>query len=186
MEPIAAALANPVNRHILERLPILGLPQACLVAGCVWQPYLNLRSDLGIADQIHDYDVFYFDPSDLSFEAEDQVIKQAAILFQDIDAVIELRNQARIHLWYPERFGVECPAMTSAIDAISRFPVLGTCLGLSSRSDGSVGSIEPFGWEDLIEGVLRPNPDCVDPQAFRRKARSYQQRWPWLRILEPA
>jgi hypothetical protein len=185
MDPIAIALSHPINRQILERLPILGLPQACLVAGCVWQPYLNLRGGLGLADQINDYDVFYFDPSDLSFEAEDKVIRQAALLFQDIDAVIELRNQARIHLWYPQRFGVDCPPMTSAMEAISRFPVRSTCLGVASDPDGHIRSIEPYGWQDLIDGVLRPNPSCVDPKAFARKALSYQSRWPWLRIMDP-
>ena len=186
MDPIAIALSHPTNRQILERLPILGLPQACLVAGCVWQPYLNLRSGLGLADQINDYDVFYFDPSDLSFEAEDKVIRQAALLFQDIDAVVEVRNQARIHLWYPQRFGVDCPPMNSAIEAISRFPVRGTCLGLASDLAGHIRSIEPYGWQDLIDGVLRPNPSCVDPEAFTRKALSYQSRWPWLHIMAAA
>lgn len=183
MNPLAAALANTINRRILERLPMLGLPEACLVAGCVWQPYLNHRSGRGLTDQINDYDVFYFDRSDLSFAAEDKVIKQAAVLFQDIDAVIELRNQARIHLWYPERFGVTCPEMGSAAEAIGRFPVLGTCLGLTSRSDGSIAAIAPHGWDDLAAGILRPNPRCVDPTAFARKAASYRQRWPWLRIV---
>lgn len=183
MEPITAALSNPINRKVLERLPILGLPQACLVAGCVWQPYLNLRSDRSVSDQINDYDVFYYDASDLSFEAEDRVIRQAAILFQDLDAIVEIRNQARIHLWYPQRFGVDCPPMSSAEEAISRFPVQGTCLGLASQADGSIASIEPYGWDDLTEGILRPNPRCVDPSAFTRKARSYQDRWPWLRIM---
>ncbi|HVJ41499.1 MAG TPA: nucleotidyltransferase family protein [Dongiaceae bacterium] len=182
MDPIAAALANPVNRRILERLPMLDLPQVCLVAGCVWQPYLNLRSGRGVADQINDYDVFYFDSTDLGFEAEDKAIRRASLLFQDIDAVIELRNQARIHLWYPDRFGVPCPPMTSAIEAVSRFPVLGTCLGLSQSHDGSTVAIAPYGWEDLMQGILRPNPRCVDPGAFARKAASYQNRWPWLRI----
>lgn len=182
MDPIAAALANPTNRRILERLPMLGLPQACLVAGCVWQPYLNLRSGHGIADQINDYDVFYFDPGDLSFEAEDKAIKRASLIFQDIDAMVEVRNQARIHLWYPDRFGVPCPPMASAAEAVSRFPVLGTCLGLNQRDDGSIVAIAPYGWDDLAEGILRPNPRCVDRGAFARKAASYQQRWPWLRI----
>jgi hypothetical protein len=182
MDPIAAALAHTTNRRILERLPILGLPQTCLVAGCVWQPYLNHRSGHGLADQINDYDVFYYERSDLSFDAEDRAIKRAAVLFQDIDAVIELRNQARIHLWYPDRFGVACPEMTSAADAIGRFPVLGTCLGLTSGRDGGVMAIAPYGWGDLLNGILRPNPDCVDPSAFARKALSYRQRWPWLRV----
>jgi hypothetical protein len=183
MSPIAAALANPINRRILERLPMLGLPEACLVAGCVWQPYLNHRSDRSLTDQINDYDIFYYDRSDLSFAAEDAVIRQAAILFQDIDAVIELRNQARIHLWYPERFGVACPEMSSVSEAIGRFPVLGTCLGLIGRSDGSIRAIAPYGWDDLIAGILRPNSRCVDPSAFARKAASYRRRWPWLQII---
>lgn len=186
MDPVAAALAHPLNRRILERLPMLDLPEACLVAGCVWQPYLNHRSGRGLGDQINDYDVFYYDSSDLSFEAEDIVIRRAALLFQDIDAVIELRNQARIHLWYPERFGVACPAMSSAAEAISRFPVLGTCLGLIGRRDGSITAIAPYGWDDLIAGRLRPNPRCIDPGAFRRKALSYRQRWSWLEVVEPA
>jgi hypothetical protein len=180
MQPVAAALTNRVNRQILERLPVLGLPQACLAAGCVWQPYLNWRSGRPAADQINDYDIFYYDSADLSFEAEDRVIRQAAILFQDIDAVIEIRNQARIHLWYPQRFGCACPAMNSTEEAISRFPVRGTCLGLTGAADGSVTAIAPFGWDDLIEGVLRPNALCIDPTAFDRKARSYRARWPWL------
>ena len=186
IDPVAAALTNPINRKILERLPILGLPQACLVAGCVWQPFLNLRSNKPVADQLHDYDVFYFDPTDLSFETEDRVIRQAAALFQDIDSVIEIRNQARIHLWYPDRFGCHCPPMSSAREAIARFPVRGTCLGLGAEPGGHVVSIEPYGWDDLRQGILRPNPDCVDPTAFARKAASYQKRWPDLRQCQAA
>ena len=184
MQPVAAALTNIINRKILERLPILDLPQACLAAGCVWQPYLNCRSGRGISDQINDYDVVYFDPTDLSFEAEDRVIRQAAVLFQDLDAVIEVRNQARIHLWYPQRFGCDCPPMSSAAEAIARFPVRGTCLGLASANDGSITTIAPYGWDELTAGILRPNPLCVDPTAFERKAHSYRERWPWLRIAE--
>jgi hypothetical protein len=184
MDLIAAALSNPTNRRILERLPILGLPQSCLVAGCIWQPYLNLRSGRQPVDQINDYDIFYFDAADLSFEAEDRVIKQAAMLFQDIDGLVEVRNQARIHLWYPQRFGCFCPPMSSVAEAIGRFPVLGTCLGLAAAPDGGLRAIAPYGFDDLEAGLLRPNPSCVDPTAFRRKAASYQTRWPWLRIAE--
>ncbi len=188
MDLIAAALANPINRKILERLPILGLDQACLVAGCVWQAWLNLRDGRRPADQVNDYDIFYFDAVDLSFEAEDRVIRQAAALFQDIDGVIEIRNQARIHLWYPQRFGCPCPPMASAAEAIRRFPVLGTCLGLTAGQwdgqDGRLRIIAPHGTADLEAGILRPNPACVDPTAFRRKAASYQARWPWLRIAD--
>ena len=39
---------------------------------------------------------------------------------------------------------------------------------------------------NLIDGILRPNPDCVDPTAFQRKVTSYRSRWPWLRVRESA
>ncbi|TXH38052.1 MAG: nucleotidyltransferase family protein [Rhodospirillaceae bacterium] len=183
MDLISAALANSINGKILQRLPFLDLAQASLVAGCIWQPYLNKRSGRAPTDQINDYDIFYFD-ADLSFEAEDRVIKRAAQLFQDIDAVVEIRNQARIHLWYPERFGCPCPPMSSVGDAIARFPVLGTCLGLSAAGDGSLQVIAPYGTSDLEAGLLRANPACVDPTAFARKARSYRDRWSWLQIVD--
>lgn len=182
MDLIAAALANPMNGKILERLPFLGVEQVHLVAGCIWQPYLNRRSGRPPMDLINDYDIFYYD-ADLSFEAEDRVIRRAAELFRDIDGVVEIRNQARIHLWYPARFGCPCPPMSSVADAIARFPVLGTCLGLSAAGDGGLHLIAPYGLDDLEAGILRPNPRCVDPTAFKRKAASYQARWPWLRIV---
>src|SRR3954447_18165663 len=85
MDLIAAALANPINRKILERLPLLGAPNACLVAGSVYQAYWNALSDHPVAEGVKDYDLFYFDADDLSYEAEDAVIRRAATLFADLD-----------------------------------------------------------------------------------------------------
>ena len=64
------ALANPANRAILQRLPALGLPDAWLVAGCLFQTVWNLRGGRPPAEGIRDHDLFYFDASDLSPEAE--------------------------------------------------------------------------------------------------------------------
>lgn len=58
------ALANPANRAILERLPALGLPDAWLVAGCLFQTVWNLRTGRPPMDGIRDYDLFYFDAGD--------------------------------------------------------------------------------------------------------------------------
>ncbi len=58
---------------------------------------------------IKDYDLFYFDDSDLSWEAENEVLHRADRLFADVPAIIEMRNEARVHLWYEEKFGVPAP-----------------------------------------------------------------------------
>jgi hypothetical protein len=54
---------------------------------------------------ITDYDVFYFDANDLSWEAEDAVIQTAREMDGDLPDRVEIRNQARVHLWYPLEFG---------------------------------------------------------------------------------
>src|ERR1700722_6511700 len=84
------ARANPVNGEILRRLPELGLGQAYLVAGCVYQAVWNRLGGGEPGAMVKDYDVFYFDESDLSYAAEDGVIRRAATLFADLGAEIEL------------------------------------------------------------------------------------------------
>ena len=63
---------------------------------------------------IRDYDLFYFDDSDLSWEAEDRAIRRCAALFADLGVTVELRNQARVHLWYEMRFGHPSPRLLSS------------------------------------------------------------------------
>ena len=179
---IESALEDPVNAAILERLPALGLGQAYLVAGCVYQAVWNRLGGLAPGARVKDYDVFYFDAADLSYEAEDAVIRRAGMLFADLGAEIELKNQARVHLWYPERFGAAYPQLRITRDGIDRYLVACTCVGISAET-GEVYA--PYGLDDLWKGVLRINPVNPQPARFLEKAASYRARWPWLTIIEP-
>jgi uncharacterized protein len=50
---------------------------------------------------IKDYDLGYFDDSDLSYEAEDAVIRRVKAAFDEpLRSTVEVRNQARVHLWF--------------------------------------------------------------------------------------
>src|SRR5574338_648434 len=118
MDLVGAALRNPINRAILQRLPLLGVAQVWLVAGCVFQAAWNERLGRMPQSDVKDYDIFYFDDADLSWEAEDEFIRRGRVLFGDLDALVDVRNQARVHLWYPQRFGGFYPALASAEDGI--------------------------------------------------------------------
>jgi hypothetical protein len=61
------ALSNPANRQLLDGLAELALPQCHLTAGCLFQTVWNVLSGRPPAENIKDYDVFYFDGSDLSW-----------------------------------------------------------------------------------------------------------------------
>jgi hypothetical protein len=184
---VSETLQNPHNAAILERLPLLGLPDAWLVAGCLFQTVWNLHTGHAPEARIKDYDLFYFDADDLSAEGEAAVQARAEALFADLPITVEAKNQARVHLWYEEWFGYPYTALTSARDGIGRFLVPCTCVGLQPGIDGPVLHA-PYGLAELYAGILRPNPACPHLPLFEAKALSYQQRWPWLRMhtLEPA
>lgn len=177
------ALANRHNRAILARLPSLALPDAWLVAGCLFQTVWNLRSSRPPEAGIKDYDLFYFDPVDLSEAAEAAVQARVEALFADLGVTVEAKNQARVHIWYPEYFGHTYPQLHSARDGLDRFLVRCTCVGLQPAEGGPL-LYAPNGLADLYAGLLAPNPLCDHRALFCDKAQSYRARWDWLRIDE--
>jgi hypothetical protein len=176
---IDTAMANPVNAHIAARLPSLKLNQPMLTAGCIFQAVWNQKSDRPASWGVNDYDVFYFD-EDLSWEAENEVIVAAQALFQDLGVKVELRNQARVHLWFRERFGADYPALQSAHESIDRFLICCTCIGLHLDT-GELYA--PHGLAELEQGILRMNPHFPQPELFLKKAESYRARWDWLTTI---
>lgn len=181
---VADALRNPVNRAILARLPALQLPDAWLVAGCLFQTVWNLPLGRAPDAAIRDYDLFYFDDSDLSADAEAAVARRCARSLGDLGAVIEVKNQARVHTWYRDCFGHDYAASRNSRDGIDRFLVRCTCVGLQAGAAGEAPVVyAPNGLDALYEGVLEPNPRCDHPALFARKAADYRARWPQLRIV---
>jgi len=173
--------ANRHNRAILDRWRDLCLPDGWLVAGCLFQTIWNLRSGSPAEAHIKDYDVFYFDGSDLSEERERHVQAQVDEVLHDLGVVVEAKNQARVHLWYRDDFGYDYPQLHCARDGIDRFLIPATCVGL--RPAGAGWEVyAPHGLPLLYEGILRPNALIDHRPLFEAKAASYRERWPWLRI----
>jgi hypothetical protein len=53
---------------------------------------------------IKDVDLVYFDPNDLSEETETAHEKRLRAYFRDLPVKLDVKNEARVHLWY-DRFG---------------------------------------------------------------------------------
>ena len=131
---------------------------------------------------IRDYDIFYFD-RDTSWEAEDAIIRRVTSLFSDLGVAVEARNQARVHLWYPSKFGIAYPPLLRSTEAIDRF--LSTAVQIGIRpAQGYCDVYAPRGLDDLWALTVRPN-FCANflPHLYEAKAATWKARWPELTIL---
>jgi hypothetical protein len=180
---LADVLANRFNRAILQAWDALDLPDGWLVAGCLFQTVWNLQAARAPEAGIKDYDIFYFDASDLSEAAEARVQQRVDGVLGHLGVPIEVKNQARVRLWYEAYFGHPYPALDSAKAGIDRFLVPATCVGVR-RQRGHDEVYAPNGLDLLYDGLLTPNPLTRHLALFRDKAASYRRRWPWLEIRE--
>ena len=179
---LSLALANETNRMILDRLPDLNLPDAWLVSGSLFQAAWNGLTGRTPDYGIKDYDIFYFDP-DTSWEAEDRAIARARALFAQFGIEVELRNQARVHLWYPQKFGMPYPPLTCATDGIDRFLAPACMVGVQT-AEGGWRTYAPFGFDDIAKMTVRPNPVAnFNAVRLAEKAARWKEKWPELTLV---
>ena len=181
-EFLAAALRNPVNAAITDELFRLALPDAWIVSGCLVQTVCNGLTHRALDYGINDYDVFYFDP-DTSWAAEDAVIRQLQDRFANLGVTVEARNQARVHLWYPEKHGLPYPPLRCSTEGIDRFLTRNTKVGIRRTQDG-YDVYAPDGFDDIAGMVALPNPAPNFSAAnYAAKAARWKTLWPEITVL---
>ena len=169
--------------EILARAAQLNLAGWYLTAGCLFQTIWNVVTGRPATEGIKDYDLFYFGDTDLSWEAEDVVIRRSAEAFGDLGVEVEVRNQARVHLWYEDHFGVPCPPFVSCEAAIDCFAATTCCLGLRAEHDGRWRLYAPHGLSDVFNLVVRPNPVLAPRTVYEAKTTRWREQWPSLTVL---
>ncbi len=164
--------SNPVVCRLLDQLPELGLPSWYLGAGGVAQTVWNHLHGFAPTQGIDDYDIVYFDPADLTEASERTVEAKVAALTAAGDGKVDVTNEARVHIWYEQRFGRPIDPYRSAEQAIATWPTTATSVGV--RSDpGGFTVCAPFGLADLFEMVVRPNTTLVPRAVYEAKV----ERW---------
>ena len=181
-EFVAITLRNPVNEAMANELMRLALSDAWLVSGCLVQTVWNVQTGRDVDYGINDYDIFYFDP-DTSWQAEDAVISQLQARLARFGARIEVRNQARVHLWYPEKHGLPYPALHCSTDGIHRFLTTTTQVGIR-RTQAGHDVYAPKGFDDIANMVVRPNSGPNFSVAnYEAKTSRWKMLWPELTVL---
>lgn len=170
--------ATTLLMDVLERLPELDLPDTWLVSGAIYNTVWNHLTGRPPLTGINDIDLFYFDASDLSYEAEDRAIKLVDRIYSGLPLPVQLRNQARVHLWYPDRFGEAYPALTSSREAIDRFASLTHAVAARLDGNGEIELYTPFGLDDLFSFRIVPNRRMNNRATHEKKAERARSLWP--------
>jgi hypothetical protein len=182
LEAILRATPNLVR--VLETARELDLPDWLLFSGAVYQPVLNHLTGRDPDYGIKDYDLGYFDPSDISYEAEDVVIRRVAAAFgPPFDALVEVRNQARVHVWFEGKFGEPYAPLKCSGEALERFVSATFAVGVRLEDGDRMTIVAPFGLDDLFALRMRPNP-IRKTGGFARTAAGLKARWPELTVSE--
>lgn len=168
--------------EILRRFDDIGLPDAWIVAGCIAQTVWNLACGDAAESGIKDIDIVYFDHAELSAETEVDHERRLADYFSDLPVKLDVKNEARVHLWYEEVFGYPIAPYRSTADAIASFPTTATALGVR-WADDKFACCAPFGLEDLFALRVRPNKRQITPAIYAAKVRRWQSIWPELTFL---
>jgi hypothetical protein len=156
----------------------LCLPDWLVFSGAVYQPVLNHLTGRALDYGIKDYDLGYFDASDISYEAEDAVIRRVKAAFEEpLRSTVEVRNQARVHLWFEAKFGEAYEPLSCTAEALQRFTSPTFAVGVRLEPDERLHIEAPFGLADLFALRLRPNP-CRKTVGFARIAADVRRRWP--------
>jgi hypothetical protein len=110
------------------------------------------------------------------------VIRRAAAAFAPpLRDKVEVRNQARVHLWFEDHYGEAYAPLSCSAEALSRFTAPLFAVGARLERDDRLHIAAPFGLDDLFDLRLRPNPSHA-AKGFEKTARRTMASWPEVRI----
>jgi uncharacterized protein len=174
---------DPDLMRLFRAIRSLELSQWRLVGGCLYQTVWNALTGRPPGTGIKDYDLIYFDPRDLSWNAEDAVIRCVAAATEGCVGPVECRNQARVHLWFEERFGAPYPKLAAADDALRYYASIVHAVGVRLDDNDHLDTAAPFGFDDMFAMVIRPNYAVASGASHAAKARRAQAIWPEVTVI---
>lgn len=177
---VAMIRDEPVLMEVLHG--IAELPEGLLVAGALYNLAWNRLSGRSPLSGVADIDVFYFDPSDISYEAEDGVIRRLEARFAHLPLPVQVRNQARVHLWFEGKFGAPFTPLASAAQMLERYASK-THSVAAWLAGGDIELIAPFGLDDIFSFRVVPNYALANQLGYEKKGERVKATWPEVTVV---
>lgn len=167
---------------ILDVLEKDELENYYVTAGAISQSIFNYYHGYNMLYGISDYDIIYFD-SDTSYLKEDEVIKRISSKLEYLDVSVDIKNQARVHMWYYEKYKVKKEPYSSVEDAVASFCTTISCIGVRLENSKLV-VCAPYGLDDIFRMIIRPIKKNTYKEIYDYKACSWLRKWNKLKKIE--
>ncbi len=167
---------------ILKKLQEYNLDNYYLGAGCISQTIFNYYHGYDLENNINDYDIVYFD-NDLTYEKEDKIIKEIKELCCDIKVNLDIKNQARVHLWSLKSLGRQINQIYYLEEAIRGWGTTVTCIGVRLK-DNYLEIFAPYGLNDLFGLKVIPIKENIPKEVYIKKTIKWKEKWPLLDIYD--
>src|SRR5205814_1243127 len=102
---------------------------------------------------------------------------------EPLRSMVEVRNQARVHLWFEAKFGEPYAPLSYTAEALQHFASATFAVGVRLEPDDRLDIVAPFGLADLFALRLVPNP-YRKTVGFDRAAADVRRRWPEVEIYD--
>lgn len=173
---------SPLIKGVFEKFTEIGFAEYYLGAGAITQTVWNHLTERAYDYGIDDLDIVYFD-DDLSYEAEDLWIRKVKSVMKDLTIPVDVKNQARVHLWYEEKHKISIDPYLKLEDAINSWPTTATSIGIRPLDNG-YKIYAPFGIEDSMNMVIRANKKQITEDVYDKKVLKWIKKWPELKVIK--
>ena len=173
---------NEVLYDVINKASNIGLENYYIGAGCITQTVWNYQVGNKLTYGISDIDFVYYDNSDLSLSAENKLIQLIKNSIMPCEIKLDIKNQARVHIWYKERFGYDIKPYLSVEDAINTWPTTATAIGVRSENN-NLKVYAPFGLNDMFGMIIKANKVQITEEIYLQKTNKWIAKWPSLKVI---
>ncbi len=171
---------NSLFQMIFLRANQVNLPNWYVAGGCITQTVWNWKMRLPTLHGLKDVDLVYFNPNESALDEEAQRLRIKK-LFSDLPIPIDVINEARVHEWYPKKFGYSIPPYTSTEDGISTWL---PAFSVGIRLEGTQFKIfAPFGLSDTFNMIVRVNKRQITGSIYTNMVNRLQRDWPNIQVI---
>ena len=110
-------------------------------------------------------------------------IKDLEKLLGNKNILYDIKNQARVHIWYNEKYNANREKYKSCEDAISSWGATITCIGVRLENN-RMKVYCPYGLNDIFTMTIRPIKKCFTKEQYDARVKRWKAKWNELNVIE--